>query len=108
MVGTLRRMVQKVLARKIDMDWDTCLGQVLGGYRRRPCTYGKSPFEILLGIKLSFSFEAPYYGPVAANGELIRGTEIALVKSLKSSRIVPYIPSKYSSMFVVRNMLLVR
>ncbi len=73
MVGTLKRAVQKVAASKMSQDWDVFLGSIRGGYRRRLGTDGKSSFEILFGIKPRFSFEAPHYGPIAANSELIRG-----------------------------------
>ena len=73
MVGTLKRAVQKVAASTRSQDWNVCLGRILGGYRGRPSTDGKSPFEVLFGIKPRFSFEAPHYGPIAANSELIRG-----------------------------------
>ncbi len=69
----------------MDQDWDTCLGQILGGYRRRPGTDGKFPLEILFGIKPRFSFEAPFHRLIADNGELVRGLEIAPIKSLRAS-----------------------
>ena len=40
----------RILVASKDRDWDDCLGGILGGYRRRPGTDGKSPFEILFGI----------------------------------------------------------
>ena len=55
MVGMLNRAVQKALVSNKDRDWDVCLGEILGGYRRRPGTDGKSPFEILFGIKPRFA-----------------------------------------------------
>ncbi len=59
MVGSFKRAVQEVPARK--MDRDTCLGQLLRTYRRRSGTDGKSFFEILFGIKPWFLFEAAFY-----------------------------------------------
>ena len=59
MVGTLKRAVLKVLVSCKDRDWDECVGEILGGYRRRPGTDGKSPFEILLGIRPRFAVEPP-------------------------------------------------
>ncbi len=108
MVSTLKRAVQKVAASEMSQDLGKCLGQILGCCRRRPGPGGKSHFEFLFGMKPRFSFEAPYYRPIAANGELIRGLEIALAKSLKASRIVPYIPSKWSNKFDVGDTVLVR
>ncbi len=55
---------------------------------------GKSPFEILFGTRPRFSFEPPHYGSIASNSELIREFEVALVKSLRASRVVPYTPTK--------------
>ena len=31
MVGTLKRAIKKVVASKIDENWDRCLGQIRGG-----------------------------------------------------------------------------
>ncbi len=100
--------MQKVAAIKRDQDWDKCLGQILGGYRRRPGTYGKHPFEILFEMKPRFSFKAPLYGPIATNGKLILKLEIALVKSLRAYRIVPYTPTKWPNKFEVGDTVLVR
>ena len=36
MVGKLNRGIQKVVVTNMDRDWDDCLGEILGGYRRRP------------------------------------------------------------------------
>ncbi len=108
MVGTPKRAVQKVAPCKMDQDWDTCLGQILGGYRRRPGTDGKFRFEILFGIKPRFSFEVPFHGLIAANGELVRGLEIALIKSLIASRILSYILSKWPNKFEVGDKVLLR
>ncbi len=77
-------------------------------YRRQLGTDGKSPFEILFGNKPRFSFEAPHYGPIAANSEIIRWIEIALVKSLRASRVVPYTTSKWPNKFDVGDTVLLR
>ena len=54
MVRRLKRAVLIVLVSKKDRDWDNWLGEILRGYRRRPGTVGKSPFEILFGIRPRF------------------------------------------------------
>ena len=58
-VGTLKRAVLKVLASSEDRYWEDCLAEIIGGYRRRPGTDGKSPFEILFGIRPWFAVEPP-------------------------------------------------
>ncbi len=100
-VGMLKRAVTKVIAKNMDQDWDISLGKILGGYRRRPGTDGKSLFEILFRIKHRLSYESPNYQPIAVNGELIRGLQAALVKSLKVPRIVLYTSTVWPNKFEV-------
>ncbi len=87
MAGALKRAVHKVTSGNMDQDWDICLEMILGGYKRQTGTDRKSSFEILFGIKPRFAYEATHYEPVAVNGGLIHVLEIALVKSLRASRL---------------------
>ena len=55
-----------------------------------------------------FSFATPHFGTIGTNNELIHGFEIALVKSLRASRILPYTPTKGPNNFEVGDKVLVR
>ena len=55
----LKQAVQIALVSNKDRDRDECLAEILGGYRRRPGADGKSPFEVLFGIRPRFAIEAP-------------------------------------------------
>ena len=92
MVGTLKRAVQKALVSNKDRDWDQCLREILGGYRRLPGTDGKSPFEVLFGIRPRFAVESPELEPIAFDANFAREFEVAIAKSLRASRIVPTAP----------------
>ena len=108
MVGTLKRAVQKALVSNKDRDWDDCLGEILVGYRRRPGTDGKSPFEVLLGIRPRFAVESPELEPIAFNMNVAREFEVAIAKSLSASRIVPTAPENRTNKFEVGEKVLVR
>ena len=72
MVGTLNRAVQKVIISNKHREWDRHLIEILGGYRRRPETDGKSPSEILFGIRPRFAVELPQLDLFAFNSDLAR------------------------------------
>ena len=108
MVGTLKRAVVKVLLSNKDRDWDNCLGEVLEVYRRRPGTDGKSPFEILFGIRPRFAVELPQLELVAFNTGFAREFEVAIAKSHRASRIVQSAPEKWTRKFEVGETVLER
>ena len=91
-----------------DRDWDECLEKVLGGYRRRPGTDGKSPFETLFGIRPRFAVESPELEPIAFNTNFAREFEVAIAQSLRASRIVPTAPENRTNKFEVGEKVLVR
>ena len=88
MVGRFKRAIQKDVVSNNDRNWDNFLEEILGGYRRRAGTDGKSHFEILFGIRASFAVEPPQLDLVAFNIDLTREFEIAISKSAGVSRIV--------------------
>ena len=108
MVGTLKREVQKVLVSNKDRVWDESLGEILGGYRRRPGTDGKSPFEILFGIRPRFAVESPDLEPIEFSTNFSREFEVAIAKSLRASRIVPTVPENWTNKFEVGEKVLER
>ena len=108
MVGTLKRAIQKVVVGNNDRNWDDCLGEILGGYRRRPGTDGKSPFEMLFGIRPRFAVEPPQLDLVAFNTDLAREFEVAIAKSARVSRIVPRVAEKWTNKFEVGQKVIVR
>ena len=85
MARTLKRAVHKVLLSSKDLDWDDCLREILGGYRRRAGTDRKSPFEILFGISFRFSVELPELELIASNTNFARDFEVATANSLGES-----------------------
>ena len=88
MVRTMKQAIQKVVASNNDCNWDDYLGEILGGYRGRPGIDGKSPFEILFGIRSSFAVEPAKLELVAFNTDLAREFETAIAKSARVSLIV--------------------
>ena len=108
MLGTLKRAVQKAVISGKDREWDEQLGEILGGYRRRPGTDGKSPFEILFGLGPRFALEPSQFDLVAFNIDLAREFEIFIMRSARASRIVPSAPEKWTRKFEVGEKVLVR
>ena len=94
MVGTLKRAIQKVVVSNNDRNWEDCLGEILGGYRRRPGLDLKSPFEILFGIRPRFAVEPPQLDLDAFITDLAREYKVAIAKSAIVSLIVPRVLEK--------------
>ena len=80
----------------------------MGGYRRPPGIDGESPFEILFRIRPRLSFKPPHYASIASKSDLIPGFAMALVKSLRASRAVPYTPTKWPNVYEVVKAVYVR
>ena len=81
MVGTLKRAIQKIVVSNRARAWHKSLGEMFGGYRRRPVTDGKSLLEKLFGIQFRFLFEPNRLDVVSFNTDLAREFEIEIVKS---------------------------
>ena len=81
----MKRAVQKALISEKDREWDDQLREILGGYRRRPGTGRKSPFETFLGIRPRFAVDPPQLELVAFNTDLAREFEIAITRSARPS-----------------------
>ena len=91
-----------------DRKWNHCLGEILGRYRRRPGTNGKSPFEILFGIRPRFTVEPLRLEVIAFNTTFAREFDVGIAKSVGASRIGPSAPEKWSNKFEVGKKVLVR
>ena len=81
----MKRAVQKVMVNNRDREWDGCLGEIPGRYRRRPGIDGKSPFEIIFSIRPRFAVESPQTYFVALNTDLLREFGITIAKSVRAS-----------------------
>ena len=68
-------------------DWDLCLDQVLFGYSRRSSTDGKSPFEVLYGVKSRFSEENE--ASILPSTNEAREFELAIALAARAERVVP-------------------
>ena len=88
MVGTLKKSVRKMMVSS-EVEWDAWINRILGGYRKRPGADGKSPFEILFGVKPRFTHEPPVDEPVAWGVGMVRDVEVASVKARRAERVVP-------------------
>ena len=86
---------QKFIISNKDREWDEHLGEIHRGYRIGPGTDGKSPFEVLFGIKPRSAVEPPQLDLFAFNTNLSREFEIAISKSARVSRIVPCAAEKW-------------
>ena len=86
MVGTIKRGLQKMCRANMS-EWDLCLDQVLYGYRRRSSTDGKSPFELLYGVKSRFSGENETSIPPSTDGA--RQLELGIALAARAERLVP-------------------
>ena len=95
----LKRAIQKVAVSIHDRNWNDCLGEILVGYRRRPETDGKFPFETLFGIGPRFTVEQPQLDLVAVDTDLAREFEIAISKSFGVSRTAPRVAEKWTNKF---------
>ena len=105
-VGTLKRSLKKMVM-STKKDWDECLNDVLQGYRRRPYPDGASPFEMVFGIKSRGSHEPPRVEEVGENVSLMREFELAAVKALRATRLIP-VSSPSEPTFKVGDLVLVR
>ena len=77
MKGTLKRAIQKVVVSNSDRNGGDFLGEILGGYRKRPGTDGRSPFEILFGIRPRFAIEPLQLELIVFNTNFARKFEVA-------------------------------
>ena len=108
MVGTLKRAIQKVVVRNNDCNWDDCLAEIFGGYRRWPRKNKKSSFEILFGIRPRFAFKPTQLDLVAFSHDLAREFEFAIAKSARVSRMIPRVAEKWTSKFKVGQNVIVQ
>ena len=108
MVGTLKLATRKVVVSDRNREWDECLGEILGCYRRRPGIDGKSPFEIFFGVRPRFAVESPQIYLAALNTDFDREFEIAIADSVNKSRIVPSTQEKWTNKFELGAKVLVR
>ena len=67
--------------------WDFCLDQVFYGYRRRSSADGKSPFEVLYGVKSRFSEEKE--ASILPSTKEAREFELAIALAARAERVVP-------------------
>ncbi len=108
MVGTLKRAITKMVTANPEHEWSRYLNDTLVGYRRHPGTDGKTPLEVLFGIKPRFSIEIPQADYVASDSNLIRDLKVALAVSLRTSRIVPNTKAAWPRTFEIGDLVLVR
>ena len=106
MVGTLKRSISKI-ALATNLEWDLCIDLFLGGYRRRPGHDGKSPFEVMFGVKPRFAGEVTIMERLASNRSMVRSYEVASVKAARAARIVPA-SSPSEPAFQIGDMVLMR
>ena len=85
-VGTINRAIQKMCRANMS-DWDLCLDQDQYGYRRSSSTDGKSPLEVLPGVKSRFSEENE--ASILPCTKEAREFELAVALSACEERVVP-------------------
>ncbi len=106
MIGSLKKGAKKLILTT-GKEWDECLTDVVTGYRRRPAKDGKSPFEILFGVKPRVDYEPERVLTSAKDEQLVRTFENALVQVARITRVVP-IPRKEEAIFSVGEKVLLR
>ena len=102
MVSTLKPAITKMVIANPEHEWSRYLSDILRGCRKRPANDGKTPFEVLLGIKLRFSIEPPRADYVASDSNLIR------YMSLRASRMVSKTRAAWPRIFEIGDLVLVR